>query len=260
MPTRESAPFGAPCWIDLFSSDPDRAEEFYGRLFGWTAEHTGEEYGGYVNFRKGDAMVAGMMRNDGSAGMPDAWTTYLATADAKATSEAAIAAGGQVFLEPMQVMQLGTMGMLADPSGAAIGLWQPGVHRGYGLVGEAGAPVWHELHTRDYAGALDFYRTVFGWETQSVGDTDDFRYSQMVHEGDLYAGVMDSSAFLPDGVPSTWQIYIGVEDVDTLLNRTEEFGGAVLQPAQDTPFGRLAQIGDPTGAIIKLSSVGPDVA
>ena len=43
MPTRESAPFGAPCWIDLFSSDPDRAEEFYGRLFGWIAEHTGEE-------------------------------------------------------------------------------------------------------------------------------------------------------------------------------------------------------------------------
>ena len=40
MPARDSAPAGAPCWIDLFSSDPDRAEEFYGEIFGWTAEHT----------------------------------------------------------------------------------------------------------------------------------------------------------------------------------------------------------------------------
>ncbi len=29
---------GAPCWIDLYSSDADRAKDFYGRLFGWTAE------------------------------------------------------------------------------------------------------------------------------------------------------------------------------------------------------------------------------
>ena len=126
MPTRDAAPLGAPCWIELFSSDPDHAEQFYGELFGWTAEPTGPEYGGYVNFRLGDALVAGMMRNDGSAGTPDVWSTYLAVADAKATAEAAVAAGGQVLVEPMQVGPLGTMGLLADPGGAAIGMWQPG--------------------------------------------------------------------------------------------------------------------------------------
>ena len=44
------------------------------------------------------------------------------------------------------------------------------------------------------------------------------------------AGIMDATAFLPDGVP----------------------GGAIILPAEDTPYGRLAQAADPTGAHFKL--------
>jgi predicted enzyme related to lactoylglutathione lyase len=260
MPTRDAAPLGAPCWIDLFSSDPDRAETFYGEIFGWTAEHSGEEFGGYVNFRHGSAdgggaLVAGMMRNAGSAGMPDVWSTYLAVADAKAATEAAVAAGGRVLLESMQVGELGSMGMLADPGGAAIGLWQPGAHRGYGLIAEAGAPAWHELHTRDYAASLEFYRTVFGWQTAVMSDTDEFRYTNLVIDGEPYAGVMDAHDFLPEGMPAGWQTYIGCVDVDRTLETVQRLGGEVVMGAEDSPFGRLAQIADPTGAIIKLVSV-----
>jgi predicted enzyme related to lactoylglutathione lyase len=255
MPTRAAAPLGAPCWIDLYSSDPDRAASFYGEIFGWTATSTGEDYGGYVNFRRGDALVAGMMRNDGSAGTPDVWSTYLAVADAKSVTEASVAAGGQVLLEPMQVGPLGTMGMVADPGGAAVGLWQPGEHTGYGLIAEAGAPAWHELHTRDYAATLDFYRTVFGWQTAVMSDTDDFRYTNLVVDGEPYAGVMDAKDFLPEGMPASWQTYIGCVDVDGALSAVERLGGEIVQAAEDSPFGRLAQIADPTGATIKLVSV-----
>ena len=255
MATRESAPLGAPCWIDLFTSEPDRAREFYGEIFGWTAEESGEEYGGYVNFRRGDALVAGMMHNDGSAGTPDVWSTYLAVADAKAASDAALGAGGQVLLEPMQVGELGSMGLLADPGGAAIGLWQPGTHHGYGLVAEAGAPVWHELHTRDYAASVAFYETVFGWQTTVMSDTDDFRYTNAEIDGQPYAGVLDAHDFLPEGMPASWQIYLGCADVDETLAAVERLGGTVRQPAEDSPYGRLAEIADPTGATIKVSSL-----
>lgn len=255
MPIRESAPLGAPCWIDLLSSDPDRAEEFYGRLFGWTALHIGPEFGNYVNFRKGDAVVAGMMRNDGATGAPDAWTVYLASADAKATAEAAVAEGGQVLLEPHAVADLGSFAVLSDPGGAVVGLWQPGTFPGTGVVGEAGAPVWHELHTREYARVVDFYRTVLGWDTAVLGDTDEFRYTTMESGGTSHAGVMDGRAFLPEGVPSTWQVYLGAEDVDATLAEVERLGGSVRQPAEDTPWGRLAQAADPTGAVFKLSSL-----
>ncbi|MGH3567130.1 MAG: VOC family protein [Pseudonocardia sp.] len=257
MPTRDSAPLGAPCWIDLFSSDPARAEAFYGQIFGWAAEHTGEEFGGYVNFRKDGSIVAGMMRNDGTTGYPDGWTTYLATPDVQATAEAAVAAGGQVFMAPMQVLHLGSMAVLADVGGAAVGIWQPGAHTGFDLVGEAGAPVWHELYTHEYAAVVDFYRTVFGWDTAVLSDTDEFRYTTMEADGGSHAGIMDSRAFLPDGVPSTWQVYLGAEDVDATLAQVEQLGGSVVQPAKDTPFGRVAQAADPTGAVFKVSSLQP---
>lgn len=256
MPTRET-PTGAPCWLDLFSSDPARAEQFYGRLFGWTAQHGGPEFGGYVNFELDGVGVAGMMHNDGSQGVPDSWNLYFSTPDAKATTEAAREAGGQVHLDPMPVGDLGVMGMVGAPDGAAVGLWEPGAFAGYGVHNEAGAPMWHELHTRDYAGALDFYRTVFGWTTQVVGDTDEFRYSAMAVGDTQYAGVMDASAFYPEGVPPVWLTYIAVEDVDATLKLVEELGGTVRDQPDDTPFGRLAGFADPTGAVIKISSLTP---
>ena len=57
---------------------------------------------------------------------------------------------------------------------------------------------------------------------------------------------------MPEGTPSAWAIYFGVDDTDAALERVVELGGTVTQPAQDTPYGRLAQAADPTGASFKL--------
>ena len=43
---------GAPCWIDLYSSDTDKATAFYGDLFGWTAQPPEEGFGGYFIYTK----------------------------------------------------------------------------------------------------------------------------------------------------------------------------------------------------------------
>ena len=110
MPKRDSAPTGAPCWLELFTSDTDKGRAFYGELFGWTSEEAGEEYGGYINFLKDGVRVAGCMRNDGSAGVPDLWSVYLATDDAQKVTEAASANGGQVIVPAMEVGELGTHG------------------------------------------------------------------------------------------------------------------------------------------------------
>src|SRR3954449_13256516 len=77
MPKRESAPVGAPCWIELFTSDPDKSRTFYGELFGWASEEPREEFGGYINFTKDGERIAGCMKNDGSTGVPDLWSVYL---------------------------------------------------------------------------------------------------------------------------------------------------------------------------------------
>jgi predicted enzyme related to lactoylglutathione lyase len=195
------------------------------------------------------------MKTQPDAGMPDVWSVYLATDDAAKTAELATAHGGQVVVEPMAVGDLGTMGVVIDAGGAGIGMWQPGSFSGLELIDESSTPAWFELHTRDYDASLDFYRQVFGWETQEMGDTPEFRYTVAKDGEEQVAGVMDASGFLPEGVPAHWSVYFRTDDADATIARALELGGSVIQPAEDTPYGRLATLADPTGAAFKL--IGP---
>jgi uncharacterized protein len=255
MSVRRGAPLGAPCWVDLASSDLGRALEFYAKIFGWTFESAGPDYGGYVNAAKDGHPVAGLMANNPQWQSPDGWNTYFHTADINATVSALTAAGGSSCIPPMEVPAKGFMSMATDPSGASFGLWQPLDHLGFEVIGEAGAPVWHELTTRDHRSAVDFYREVFGWRTERISDTDEFRYTTASFDDQQLLGVMDGAEFLPEGVPSHWAIYFGADDVDKTLQVISDSGGAVLRQAEDTPYGRLAQAADPTGAMFNLSSL-----
>jgi predicted enzyme related to lactoylglutathione lyase len=251
MPLRENAPNGAPCWVDLFTSDPHRSQSFYNELFGWTCEEAGPEYGGYFNFSKDGVQVAGGMRNDGESGAPDHWTVYLAVENAEGTVGAAAAQGGAVIVPAMPVMDLGSMAVVTDPGGDAIGVWQPGLHKGFGIFGEPGTPSWFELHTRNYDACVQFYREVFKWDARPMSDVPEFRYTTL-NDGELQlAGVMDASMF-PAGAPTGWSIYFGTEDTDKSLARIVDLGGKIVLPAEDTPYGRLAQAADPTGSLFKL--------
>ena len=257
MPVRDSAPLGAPIWIDLATSDLEHAQEFYGAVFGWTFESAGPDYGGYLNACCQGLPVAGLMVNDPRWNAPDAWTTYLHTADARTTLAAAAEAGAVMCVqpaEPMEIKDKGVMALFSDPTGALVGLWQPAGHRGFEIVNEAGAPVYHQLTTSDYAAALEFYRTVFGWHTETVADTDDFRYSTALFDGEALLGVMDA-AVLPAGTPSTWSVFLGADDVDKTVDTIVDRGGSVLRAAEDTPYGRLAAVADPTGAGFNLCSL-----
>lgn len=251
MPDYTPIPAGAPAWIDLASSDPDASREFYGSLFGWTFESAPEEFGGYISAYKDGRQVAGIMQaQDG--GVADAWSVYLAVDDAAATNEAVTESGGTVALEPMPVGDLGTMGFVVDPSGGFVGEWQFGTHRGFGVVGVPGAPSWFELHSRDYAAALAFYQSAFGWTTESVGDTDEFRYSVLTIDGLQRAGLMDAKNMLPEGVPSHWVVYFGAENTDLTLTNLVDLGGRVVRAPEDTPYGRLSTVTDSTGSIFNL--------
>ena len=103
MPKRDPAPVGAPCWIDLFTTDPDKSRAFYTELFGWTAEEPNPDFGGYFNFHYNDRPIAGGMRNDGSTEATDSWSVYLAVESAEATVNAAAKQGSDVSVPAMPV-------------------------------------------------------------------------------------------------------------------------------------------------------------
>ena len=212
MPKRATAPIGAPCWVDLLTSDADRSRSFYSQLFGWKPEEPSAEFGGYFMYTLNDVPVAGCMANPPDSGMPDTWNIHLATEDARKTVDASVAEGGQIAVAPMDVGDIGTMSLVIDPGGAAIGAWQPKLFQGFGILAEAGAPSWFELHTRDYETAVAFYRDVFHWDTKVVSDVPEFRYTTLNHGEDWLAGIEDASGFLPEGVPARWSVYFGVDD------------------------------------------------
>ncbi|MNI51846.1 27 kDa antigen Cfp30B [compost metagenome] len=152
----------------------------------------------------------------------------------------------------MEVPEQGSMAMYGDASGAAIGAWQFGEMKGYEVAAEAGAPAWHELLSKDYESAVTFYQKVFGWDTEVMSDTPEFRYTTLGAGDDAKAGIMDASGFLPEQVPSMWSVYFAVEDTDATAERAASLGATIMQPAEDTPFGRLATLSDPTGAVFKV--------
>lgn len=254
MPIRTSAAVGAPTWIDLSTSDPEAARAFYGELFGWTAADPNPDFGGYFMFSLGGAPVAGCMDNAHDPARTEAWSVYLASDDIEKTLAAAVSEGGSVVVPAMPIPGAGTMGYLTDPGGAGIGVWQPGDFIGFTTYAETGAPGWWELLTTDYATAVAFYRDVFRWDTTSMGDSDEFRYTVQTVGEMQAAGIMDASAWLGD-TPSHWSVYFAVDDADAALARVVELGGSVRTPAENTPYGRLATAADRTGAAFKL--IGP---
>jgi uncharacterized protein len=258
MSQRNSVPAGAPCWVDLMSSDTARSRDFYGELFGWKAEQASDEFGGYFMFTKDGVFVAGAMPTPPGVDQPDGWGVYLAVEDARKVVERAQAQGAVIRAEVMKVADLGTQAVIEDPGGARIGLWQAETFTGFGSQGQPGTPSWFELHASDYPGAVTFYRDVIGWDTYTASDTPEFRYTTLGREDAARAGIMDVAGLLPDGVGGRWVVYFGVADADVALTRISALGGTVVETAEDTPHGRLAAAADPNGAYFKL--VAPNEA
>lgn len=255
MPAPKSFPDGVPCWIDLTSSDTAKATEFYGSLLGWDPEDLGPDYGNYTKFLKGGKVVAGLIANSEETGIPDGWITYFAAADVHALARKAALSGAEVLVAPFAVSDQGSVAHLADPSGATFGLWQGNKLSGFEVHAEEGAAVWHELMTRQHGQCVDFYSRVFDWETRVESDTDGFRYTTGLVNGEQEAGIMDAATFLPEGVPSAWGIYFGVKDTDDAAGRVRELGGTVTAEPADSSYGRVCTATDPTGAVFKLISV-----
>ena len=232
---------GVPGWVDVESSDFDRAKAFYLGLFGW--EPAGPD-DGYVMFTLNGQAVAG-----GSAlSSPDrasVWSTYVIVADAGDTAAKATAAGGEVLTAPVTIGDQGAMAMFRDPSGAEICVWQPGTMFGGEVFNEPGSLTWNELVTADPAAAKPFYRAVFGWETEGDDGT------RWLLDG---AEIASMTPAVTDRPPH-WAVTFSVASCLETAALAASLGGTVLEPPTEMPLGgRSARLQDPTGAQFLVSS------
>ncbi|GAB3564216.1 VOC family protein [Spelaeicoccus albus] len=252
--SEQKFPAGAPCWIDLLTSDVERSNAFYERIFGWTAGAGAPEFGGYYMYFLDGAPIAGGMPNSPSMETADRWGIHVNTVDAQATSAAVARAGGKALSDVMEIGSMGLNAMFADPAGSEFGIWQAKEFAGCSVMAAVGAPCWFELGTSDYDSAVEFYGQVLGLEASVMSDDPGFKYTTLGAGGSPLAGIMDTRTMggpLRDG----WNVYFGVADTDEVLGRVPSLGGSVTGEAKDSPFGRVAEVADPAGVRFSVVSV-----
>jgi predicted enzyme related to lactoylglutathione lyase len=247
---------GRPAWVDLSSSDAAGSRDFYSRLFGWNIEVSPDpQYGGYGMAKVGGHDVAGI----GPQQMPGptAWSIYIGTPEVEQLAEKVKAAGGTVVAPPFDVGDQGRMAVFQDPTGAFISGWQP-AQMGEFHSGEPNMFGWAELNSRGIEKVVPFYTQVFGWTTKTsdMGEGQP-PYTEFQIGGKSIAGGMEMNPMVPAEVPSYWQVYFTVDDVDQAYKKATELGAQTMLEPQDFPGGRFAILSDPQGAALGLLKMEP---
>jgi len=255
MPNIEKHPAGAFCWIELATTDQESAKKFYCGLFGWTVEDSPIGPGDFYSmFRlNGNTTGAGctLRKEQREQGVPPHWGVYMEVAVADDAVAKAAKLGGTVSAPAFDVMDVGRMGVLQDPTGADFCVWQSKKHSGMGVTGEDNAFCWADLSTPDPAKAGAFYEGLFGW-TMVKDEKDPSGYLH-IKNGEGFIGGIPPVAHRPPGSPAHWMIYFQAADVEKSAARAAQLGGKILMPPRKMEnVGDMAIVSDPQGAVFAL--------
>ena len=242
-------PPGTVTWVDLMTSDPEKARAFYTSVFGWQFEVGGPETGGYAMAKLDGRNVGGIGGYPPGQQMPPAWSVYFASDDLDATIAKAKQLGANVMMGPMDIMDQGRLAFFIDPTGAAFGVWQAMKHTGAQTIDEPGAMCWREVNTRDAKGAIDFYAKLLGLEPKKLEGGMEY---WTLHKGPTTVGGVMAMTKEWEGVPPHWMNYFAVKDTEAACKAIEAAGGKVSVPSFDTPYGRIAVVNDPQGAVFSV--------
>jgi predicted enzyme related to lactoylglutathione lyase len=219
---------GAPCWADLSTPDLEGAKRFYAALLGWSFDEARSPRWATTpppacTAARSPPSPPSMPGMD----MPTVWSVYLKSSDLDATSKRFSATGGNMLVPPMEIPGEGRMAFGFDPTGAAIGFWEPARHTGAQRFDEPGAMCWHEVNTRDGAACDAFYRGLFPFEQQQIGDGKNFDYTVWSLDNQPVAGRLQMTEEWK-GIPPHWMTYFVVENCDASAKQVVELGGKLI--------------------------------
>ena len=250
----EHAP-GSFCWVELGTSDAAAAKKFYSAIFGW--EMHDEQVAPdtvYTKLQiKGKDVGALYSLNEQMKlqGVPPNWGLYVAVKNLDETAKQVTALGGKLVMEPFDVMDIGRMAILQDPTGATLSLWQAGKHIGSQVINQPGTLCWGELATPNAEAAGAFFTKLFGWSTKA-GDAGGVIYTEFINQGTPIGGMMEMTKEWA-GIPPHWMPYFAVEDCDAVTGKAKSLGASVKVPPTDIPnTGRFSVIQDPQGAVFSI--------
>lgn len=252
MGERTSYTPGTFCWTDLTTTDQTAAKTFYSALFGWQATDI-PVGGGYYSMMSIDgnnvAAIAPQPEPQRDAGAPAAWNSYVTVESADAALRRARELGATVHADAFDVMDAGRMGVIQDPEGAHILVWEPRANPGAGLVNTGGALSWNELASPDLDASADFYSELFDWTIEPIEGAPT-PYRTIKTAAGNYNGGM--SPITSPGTPPHWLVYFGTDDIQASVATAKQHGARVMVEPMDIGMGMIAVLADPEGAMFAL--------
>lgn len=112
---------------------------------------------------------------------------------------------------------------------------------------------WVDLAAANPRGAADFYRAMFGWQTERKR-ANGGEFLHFMAEGEPVASLYQlDSRQIAGGVASHWTPYIGVSDIDESASNAARLGGrVVVKPFSVDGIARISLIADSGGALVGL--------
>ena len=111
--------------VELNTPDPEKAKVFYSKLFQWQLEDVPNSAipdSAYTMIKVGTGTGGGIMKQ--VPGGPSGWLAYVEVDDIHAATEKAKLLGGKVMKDVTEVMGMGWLSFIQDPTGAVLGLWK----------------------------------------------------------------------------------------------------------------------------------------
>ena len=110
--------------IELNTNDVAKAKKFYSALFDWKLKDMPMPDGGsYTTVDVGEGTGGGMFKNP-MPEVPPFWLAYVLVPDVEAATKKAESLGAKVHKGKTEVPNMGWFSIIADPTGAALALWQ----------------------------------------------------------------------------------------------------------------------------------------
>ena len=110
--------------VELNTTDVGKARSFYESLFSWQLQDTPMPGGTYTMIGVGDGGTGGGMMKHPMPGAPSTWIAYVAVDDVRASTDKVKTLGGNVITDVQEIPDYGAFSIVADPTGAVLGLWQ----------------------------------------------------------------------------------------------------------------------------------------
>lgn len=249
--------FGSFCWVELLAKDIAQASKFYTALLDWKIDSMPlNEDESYFMYKVDDVSIAGGMQineqmlNDH---VPALWYSYVLVQDIQETVKLATTLGAMIIKDVSDVLNIGKMAILIDPTGAVLNLWQAtGESEGQRIPANIpGNVAWNELVTPDIEKAGKFYSELFNWtlDTKKMPSGETYTTFMMGEKalGGMLAPCKD------DKQGPRWDVYFATADINKSLIKAKELGATpCYEPLTVEGVGTFTMLKDPQNVCFSI--------